>query len=166
MSNVEPIFYAFALPENVVLVQGEHERSRQAPNATPHRLSSSSEREVHHHARHPRARCYDPHIVARLPNDIEKTTEALPIISEPTPLTLDIAPEQPAGKATPIPRVSVFLYVDGILVERYLVGYVPYQWVLDPSRMVPGEHLLTALVSWRDDHFGIAHVKVHVERTP
>ncbi|MBI3392090.1 MAG: hypothetical protein HY039_02770 [Nitrospirae bacterium] len=28
----------------------------------------------------------------------------------------------------------------------------------------PGEHVITGLVAWRDDHFGIAHVRVWVEK--
>ena len=40
-----------------------------------------------------------------------------------------IASRQPVDRTTPIPRMSVFLYIDGVLVERNLDGYVPYQWI-------------------------------------
>jgi hypothetical protein len=57
----------------------------------------------------------------------------------------------------------VFIFVNGEMVERYLVGYVPFQWRIDPRRLGPGEHVVTGLLAWRDDHFGIAHVRVRVD---
>ena len=85
-------------------------------------------------------------------------------ISEPTLLRFDVAPEQLPGHLAPLPRLSVFIFVDGIVVERELVGYVPYQWIVNPLRLGPGEHVISGLLAWRDDHFGIVHSKVWVER--
>jgi hypothetical protein len=168
MPNLIPIVYAFALPENVVRVkdkgQGAAVRALRANlRPTSYRLTPGSDRSLHHHSLHPRARCYDPIIEARFLENIRRTAAGIPRISRSTPLRLDIASQQPAGALPPIPRVSAFIFVDGILVERYLVGYIPYQWILEPARLRAGEHLITAVLAWRDDHFGIAHVRVNVE---
>ena len=50
------------------------------------------------------------------------------------------------------------------MVERFLSGYVPFNWIIDPAKLPPGEHVIIGLVAWRDDHFGIAHVRVWVEK--
>ncbi len=61
---------------------------------------------------------------------------------------------------------DVFVFVDGALVERNLDGYLPYQWELDPNNLDPGEHVITALLAWPDDHFGVTHLRVIVEDYP
>lgn len=86
-------------------------------------------------------------------------------LTERTPLRVGIASEQPPRRVAPIPRAFVFIFVDGILVERNLDGYVPYQWVLDPVELGPGEHVVTAFLGWREDHFGVRHVRVNVEES-
>ena len=154
--QIVPILYAFSLAKNVVIVRGAGSdrslRTGEAVTAPPW----PTDRKPHLHALHPRGRCYDPKISLTLP-------EAGAPISKPTPLRLGVEDEQVGGHDRPIPRVSVFIYVDGVLMERYLVGYSPFQWQLDPKRLGPGDHVVTGLMAWRDDHFGIAHVKVRVE---
>ncbi len=142
------------------------------------RFPGSPSRSIHVHARHARERCYDPDIVASFPDarefaranprfaaDTEDRSPApVPKITKPTPLRFDIAREQPPGREFPIPRVSVFIYVDGVMVERFLSGYAPFTWIVDPARIAPGEHVVTGVFAWRDDHFGIAHARVWVEK--
>jgi hypothetical protein len=158
--QVVPILYAFSLPKNVVIVRGA---SGSATPRTGDPVPSPpwpADRKPHLHARHARSRCYDPRISLSLPEAAK--ADAGFAISKPTLLRLGIEEEQ-GGRDRPIPRVSVFIYVDGVLAERYLVGYAPFQWRLDPQRLGRGEHVVTGLMAWRDDHFGIAHVKVRVE---
>ncbi len=177
-----PIFYAFALPRNAVIVKGK------AANATSplggkgasNNVSSipvplvdvrmlprtRGSAPIYFHATHPWARCYNPVIEARLPAGLKKNKKGLPLIQHATPLSLNIAKYPPPGRLQPIKRVSVFIYVDGKMVERLLSGYTPYHWIIDPATLTPGEHVITGLFSWRDDHFGIVHKKVWVEQLP
>lgn len=161
-----PILYAFGLPREAVIVKGSAnaERNQKATLRSPNPpLRLATDRPVHLHARHPRARCYNPTITLSSVAAGQRTKEGLLRITQGTPLRVDVAADQGSGRAQPVPRVSVFIYVDGVAVERYLVGYVPFQWVLDPATMKPGDHVVTALLAWRDDHFGIAHLKVKTE---
>lgn len=177
-----PILYAFALPHNAVIVTGKiagtapplsNKRvsgkmsSAPVPLIDPRMLPRTrGSAPIHFHAAHPWVRCYNPHIEARLPDGLAKNKKGLPLIQHATPLSLDIAKQQPSGRLRPIERVSVFIFVDGKLVERLLSGYTPYQWIIDPAAFSSGEHVITGVFSWRDDHFGMVHKKVWVERPP
>ncbi len=176
-----PVLYAFALPRNTVIVKGKAADTASPlsgkgasgkVNSTPVPLvdarmlpRTKGTAPIHFHAAHPWVRCYNPNIEARLPGGLAKNKKGLPLIQRATPLSLDIAKQQPPGRLRPIERVSVFIYVDGKMVERLLSGYTPYQWIIDPAELTPGEHVITGLFTWRDDHFGIVHKKVWVERS-
>ncbi len=172
MTGLEPVFHAFALPENVVIVNGASQGNKQTSVAskldkTPLRrpaLNLTSNTVLHQHANHPRSRCYDPLIEISLPQ-IETAGELVQL-KRKTVLRLNVAEEQPGIRAAPIPWSSVFVFVDGALVERNLDGYLPYQWELDPNNLDPGEHVITALLAWPDDHFGVTHLRVIVEDYP
>jgi hypothetical protein len=159
-----PIVYAFSLPKNTVIVQATDGAPRPqaaigtevvpGPPAPP-------DRNLHLHSRHNRGRCYDPKIQLSLA-EASAGADGVYALSKPTALRLAVADDQGPGHVRPIPRVSVFIYVDGVMVERYLVGYTPFQFQIQPERLGPGEHVVTGLMAWRDDHFGIAHIKVRV----
>lgn len=145
---------AMALPENVVLVSGtgkaqggkESERT-----GVPYRLELTTKRPQYHHARHPRSRCYDPKIEARVLSSTEGTT-----------LRLSLSEEQGRDLERPDSRVSVHLYLDGKLVLHEPKGYLPYHWTVDPGGAGPGEHEVTAIVSWREEHTGIVHANLRL----
>ncbi len=166
MAELEPVFYAFSLPENVLIVKGEKRQGVGIPSPDvsskklAHRLEPG-ESGAHQHALHPRARCYNPGVELSFPE--AETINGSFQLRERTPLRIDISPEQPQGRVAPIPRAGIFIFVDGALVERNLDGYIPYHWVLDPAELGPGEHVVSGLLAWRDDHFGMRHIKVNVE---
>ncbi len=173
--NMIPIMYAYSLPRNTVIVKDKRGKTKyrgrlsrdkkplSVPLVDPAMLSRTvGEKPVHFHASHPWQRCYNPEIVANLPEGIRKM-KGIPVIERQIPLSFDISKQQPPGRARPIGRVSVFIFVDGKMVERLLSGYAPYQWIIDPSILSSGEHVITGLFTWRDDHFGIAHKKIWVE---
>ena len=172
MTGLEPVFHAFALPENVVIVTGAGQGNKQTSAAskldkTPIRrlaLNTTSNTVLHQHASHPRSRCYDPLVEMSFPQ-IETAGELVQLKGK-TVLRLNVAEEQPGLRMAPIPRASVFVFVDGALVERNLDGYLPYQWVLDTKNLDPGEHVITGLLAWPDDHFGVTHRRVLVEDYP
>lgn len=174
-TKFSPILYAFALPNNTIIVKGTPlsrkemvkresmllRASNKKPEPIPERVESI--RKKHFHATHPRERCYNPKIEARLTDEFQKTKKGLPKIDKTTAISLSISDKQEPGHARPLSRVSVFVYVDGLLTERLLVGYDPYQWIIDPSQFTPGEHIITGLFTWRGDHFGLVHKKVWIE---
>jgi hypothetical protein len=166
-AGISPVLQAFSLPDNVIIVKGKESPTvatyRVEGTRVPHRLArTDSEPPIHQHALHPRERCYSPHIELSFPE--AETVERVVHLKEPTPLRIDISPDQPRRRLAPIPRPAVFVFVDEVLVERNLDGYVPYQWVLEPTRLGPGEHWVSVFLSWQDDHFAVRHVRVNVER--
>jgi hypothetical protein len=166
LAGISPAFQAFSLPENVIIVEGSKPTTGATPNtepsSVPHRLArADSEPLIHQHALHPRQRCYSPSIELSFPE--AETVDGVVQLKGPTPLRIDIAADQPQRRLPPIPRPSVFLFVDEVLVERHLDAYVPYQWILDPNRLGPGEHGVSVLLDWQDDHFGVRHLRVKVE---
>ncbi len=171
MPRLVPAIHAFALPDNAVIVKGPqsgngYSSSARTPDKTPYRLraqSVASNVVLHQHAHHPRSRCYDPPIEISFPE--AQTIKGMVRLTEKTPLRLDLALDQLKGRVAPIPKVSVSVFVDGALVERHLEGYLPDQWVLDPTEYDPGEHVITALLAWPDDHFGVRHARILVEET-
>jgi hypothetical protein len=166
-AGISPAFQAFSLPDSVIIVKGSKPTTGATlnvkPTNVPHRLArGGSEPLIHQHALHPRERCYSPTIELSFLG--AETVEGVVHLKEPTPLRIDISTDQPQRRLSPIPRPSVFLFVDEVLVERNLDAYVPYQWVLDPSRLGPGEHWVSVLLDWQEDHFGVRHVRVKAER--
>lgn len=163
-----PILYAYALPQNSVIVEGKTKKqalvkARPATTTEPVYSSKRPAKSLHFHARHAPTLCYSPVIQAKFPRSVKKNKQGVARINKPTPVSLSISSRQPKGKARPIPRVSVFVYVDGVLKEKMLAAYTPYQWIADPREIGPGEHVISSLFTWKDDHFGIVHTKIHVE---
>jgi hypothetical protein len=166
MPNIEPVMYAFSLPENVVIVRGDKPGSKETSvdaevTAVAYRVEGPAKSNVlHQHALHPRQRCFNPSIELSFPE--AESVDGVAQITKATTLRIDISAEQPNGRVPPIRRAIVFIFVDGVLVERNVDGYLPYHWRLDPMTLGSGEHIVTGLIAWRDDHFGIRHVKVRV----
>jgi hypothetical protein len=170
-----PVHYAYALPRNIVLVRSDtgaaprHTAARVVARPPSPRVTGesapSNPRPLHLHARHPRSLCYNPRVALTWPDSVTRTAEGLPVLKGPTGLRIEPAGDQGAGFLAPLPRFSVFVFLDGVMVERTLSGYEPYHWRVDPTGLQPGEHVVTALLAWRDDHFGIAHARVRVERS-
>jgi hypothetical protein len=159
-------FNAFALPDNSIILKGGGGSRPPAsmPSPLPHRLDLDLPGDdIQVHAVHPRARCYDPVVVIELPVDTQRTSTGVPRITRPTILRFDLAPSQRPGYLAPIPRASISVHVDGTRVDGQSATYLPYNWVLDPSLLIPGEHLISGVISWKEDHFGFVHVRVSVE---
>ncbi len=175
--DMVPIMYAYSLPNNAVNVKetdGNSEPSnlnahtetilqQQIPLINPLlKFRTEDGDPIHFHASHLWARCYNPNINAYFPKELSLKESNIPIINQPTTISFDIADKQPRGRARPISRISVFIFVDGQMEERMLSGYAPYQWIIDPTALTPGEHIITGVFAWRDDHFGLVHKKIWI----
>jgi hypothetical protein len=165
MPNIEPVMYAFSLPDNVVIVKSDKPFTHQASGSmevkeVAHRIDGAA-RFLHHHALHPRQRCFNPSIELTFLN--AETVDGVIQLVKTATLRLDVVKKQPYGRLAPIPRVTIFIFVDGVLIERNVDGYLPYNWELDLVKLGPGDHIVTGLLSWRDDHFGVRHVHVNVK---
>jgi hypothetical protein len=167
--GLSPVFQAFSLPDNVVITQGSEPENPGGDSNTkaekvPHRLArDGSESLSHQHARHPRERCFSPTFELSFPDGTE-AVDGVFHLGEPTPIRVDISSEESRRRLPPIPRPAVFLYIDEVLVEKNLDGYVPYQWILEPKLLGPGEHWLSVFLSWQEDHFGVRHIRVKAKR--
>lgn len=114
---------------------------------------------VHQHATHKYERCYDPKIEIKPVGDLTKKNDVL-TVGKTTAFRLNAQTVQGVGRVTPIPRLSLFVFVDDVMVTRLLPAYLPFQWQLDPTKFTEGEHVVTAMLSWRDEHIGITHQKI------
>ena len=111
------------------------------------------------HATHNYDRCYDPAIEIKPVGAVTKKSDVI-TVGKTTAFRLNAQTDQGVGRVTPIPRLSLFVFVDDAMVTRLLPAYLPFQWQLDPTKFSEGEHVITAMLSWRDEHIGITHQKI------
>jgi len=155
------VAYGYSLPRNAVIVEGTASSAPQLrPASTAPPFEPLPNRVVQPHALHSRARCYNPRITLSLAGEEQQTGGVIPFISEATPVRIDFPMQQGEGRLPPQPRMSIFVFMDGQMVERCLSAYAPYQWIVDPNKLRPGEHVITALIVWRDDHLGLGQARV------
>jgi len=116
---------------------------------------------VQQHATHKYNQCYDPKI-RMIPLNVKYEKNITIKAKNTTTFRLTAPEDQGQGRVPPIPRLSIFVFVDNTMVTRVLPAYLPYQWQFDPTKYVDGEHVITAMLSWRDEHIGIAHQRIVV----
>jgi len=61
-------------------------------------------------------------------------------------------------------RIEPVLFVDGQFIFENELGFIPMTWMWDTSRYAPGEHVISVNLRGYEGNFGIATVKLKVER--
>jgi hypothetical protein len=158
---------AFRLPENTILVgeppptvttidaSGWKKETRVAQQA-------SSPKRMYAHAQQPLEARGDFSVRLELPGDLQKTSDGVPIVTRQTPVRLTI-PDSDRARAL-ARRFEPVFFLDGQFVFENEVGFVPMTWNWDPQAVNPGEHYLTVNLRGYEGNFGMATIKVAVQK--
>jgi hypothetical protein len=157
---------AFALPENSILI-GEPQRhvrlisslptpARQRPKA------AAQPKRMYAHAQQPLESRGDFKVHLTLPKDLPRSPAGLPIVTARTAVRLDVdAADRERALAR---RFEPVFFIDGQFAFENEVGFVPMTWNFDPAALNDGEHFLTVNLRGYEGNFGMATLKVLVQR--
>ena len=168
--QIIPIVQAWALPPDTIIVlpkTGMPDRehfftSKDKPAGEMKSwFANSTDTSTMQHASHIYDRCFDP-AVTITPLGTLQNQNGKWLINQMSTFSFTAAADQGAGRVAPIPRLSLFVFVDDVMVTRLMPAYFPYQWKLDPAKYLAGDHVVTLMLSWRDDHIGVTHQKIYI----
>ncbi len=97
-----------------------------------------------------------------VPPGVERTVDGLPVLSDRTPVRVDI--HGPMRDVVVNQRFEVGFYIDGKYVFENEVAFLPTSWVLDPSRLSPGRHYVTSNLWVYEGGTGAASLEFVVAR--
>lgn len=97
-----------------------------------------------------------------LPKTSGKTQNGLPIVSGIVPIRMEID-EKDLARALNRGFEPAF-FVDGVFTYENEVGFMPITWHWDSTKVNDGVHYITANVRGYEGNFGVATVKVFVQR--
>jgi len=156
---------AFALPENTVLVgapQQEIKLIANMPESSQQRPKSAARaKRMYSHAQQPLDSRGDFKVLWTLPK-LPRSASGVPIVSGVTPVRLDIDPVDRVRALSR--RFEPVFFVDGQFAFENEVGFVPMTWNFDPATLNEGEHFLTVNMRGYEGNFGMATLKVIVQR--
>lgn len=158
---------AYELPANAVIVTAPGSRRRprfiDAARLSGGRRTPETGKpgRMYDHWKHPRDRCYDPRVRVIPPAELPRTTDGLPRIAGPVPLTVTVAPADRRYMLDQ--RFEIVVYVDFVFVFEEELGYTPFTWKWNPEGVNPGIHYLTVMLRGYEGHFGTETVKVRVD---
>jgi len=91
-----------------------------------------------------------------------KNANGLPIVDGIVPVRLDVDPKDKERALAR--RFEPVFFVDGIFAFENEVGFLPMTWRWDTRQTHPGEHFLTVNFRGYEGNFGMATIKVMVQR--
>lgn len=156
---------AFTLSNNAILVDPPPTQVRvieDLPEPLVRRESlQRSQRRMRDYARQSLEQRRDFPISASFPPELPRTAEGLPIVTQPVPLRLEVAPEHLGDLLAE--RFEAMFYVDGLFRFETEAGFFPLSWTWDPASVNPGPHYITVNLIGYDGHFGITTLRVQAE---
>lgn len=158
---------AYALSDNSIIVGPPSDHValiEDLPWGEQRRLANDTLRKrMHFHRQQPLESRGDYRITLTLPDDLPKDADGLPIITGIVPVRLDIAEAHRARALAR--RFEPVFFVDGSFAFENEVGFLPMTWRWDTVGTNPGIHYITANLRGYEGNFGIATLKVRVQRT-
>jgi hypothetical protein len=156
---------AFALPANTVLVgapQREVKLIAHLPEPPQQRPKSAARaKRMYSHAQQPLESRGDFKLLWTLPK-LPRSASGVPIVSSVTPVRLEVDPVDRERALSR--RFEPVFFVDGQFAFENEVGFVPMTWNFDPATLNEGEHFLTVNLRGYEGNFGMATLKVIVQR--
>jgi FlgD Ig-like domain len=157
---------ALRLPDNTILVGPPPQAVRLSASVKP----ADGVRVVTPAARKRMFAAFDQPIEERgdvtievsLPEVKQRTPSGLPIVHEATPVRLDVS--DALRERVLKSRFEPVFFVDGQFAFENEVGFLPMNWIWNPSALAPGEHFLTVNLRGYEGNFGIATLRVQVDR--
>jgi hypothetical protein len=157
---------AFALPDNSILVGAAPGKvtliSDLDANAPRREKTSNALKRMYAHGQQPLDERGDFKVHLTMPNNLPRTPAGLPIVSATVPVRLEVAAHDRERALSR--RFEPVFFVDGQFAFENEVGFVPMTWNFDPSALNAGEHFLTVNLRGYEGNFGMATVKVLVQR--
>ncbi len=157
---------AFSLSDNTLLV-GPNENQNMLVEKLPwgevrREVKKRPPKRMYAHAQQPLENRGDFNIELVLPDGIKRNKAGVPIVSGSVPVRLDIDDRDRARALAQ--RFEPVFFLDGVFVFENETGFLPMTWNWDASAVNPGTHYLTANLRGYEGNFGIATVKVNVEK--
>lgn len=155
---------AFSLPENSILVGEPGPQVQLIPglSARAQRPKSGTQaKRMYSHAQQPLESRGDFKVLWTLPS-LPRSATGLPIVTGMTPVRLDV--HQADRERALSRRFEPVFFIDGQFAFENEVGFVPMTWNFDPSALNEGEHFLTVNLRGYEGNFGMATLKVLVQR--
>lgn len=158
---------AFRLPENTILVGAPPPKVAIIdvsawPRSVRASQASQSQKRMFAHSQQPLEARGDFAVQLVLPDGLKRTADGVPIIAGAVPVRLEI-PEAERARAL-ARRFEPVFFLDGQYVFENEVGFVPMTWNWDSRAVNPGEHYLTVNLRGYEGNFGMATVKVVVQK--
>jgi hypothetical protein len=158
---------AFRLPENTILVGTPPLKVTTLEasgwtKATRVAHTASSPKRMYSHSQQPLEARGDFGVQLVLPGDLQRTAAGVAIVTREVPVRLEI-PDVDRARAL-ARRFEPVFFLDGQFVFENEVGFVPMTWNWDPKAVNPGEHYLTVNLRGYEGNFGMATIKVLVQR--
>lgn len=157
---------AYRLPDNTVIV-GEPATKvslieKMNWNSTERIKIQEQKKRMYAHSQQTLETRGDYSVQLQIPDSIKRNEENVPVISEITPIRLEID-EKDLNRVINRRFEPVF-FVDGQYQFENEVGFVPMTWNWDPSQINNGIHYITVNVRGYEGNFGMATIKVQVNK--
>lgn len=157
---------AFALPQNAILIgdpQAQVALIERLPAQRVQRPKAKVQpKHMYSHAQQPLEARGDFKVQLSLPNGLQRTAAGLPVISTSVPVRLEVdAKDRDRALAR---RFEPVFFIDGQFAFENEVGFVPMTWNFDPAALNEGEHFITVNLRGYEGNFGMATVKIFVQR--
>jgi hypothetical protein len=155
---------AFSLPDNSILV-GESQQQVQLISGLPaqaqRQKNGTQAKRMYSHAQQPLESRGDFKVLWTLPK-LPRSATGVPIVTSVTPVRLDV--QQADRERALSRRFEPVFFIDGQFAFENEVGFVPMTWNFDPAALNEGEHFLTVNLRGYEGNFGMATLKVFVQR--
>ena len=151
---------AFSLSDNTILVGPALLAVRlipDVPDDAHRRVRRDPPKRMYDYARQALTHRRDFAVHLRLPEDVERNGEGLPVLHGPTPMRVEVEDEELQRVLDQ--RCEVLFFIDGQLVFENEVGFLPTTWTWQPRGMSAGVHHVTANVRGFEGHFGVSTVR-------
>jgi len=110
-----------------------------------------------HHIEFP----YEPKAELVFPETITRTQEGLPIITNSTPIVIQL--NDADAKFMRRERFAVQIFIDDIFISGEPEGYSPYTFEFNPQGLNEGKHQVIVNLRGLYDHIGIGEAVVYVK---
>ena len=157
---------AFSLSDNTLLV-GPDIRENQLIEEMSWPVSKRVVKQEHDkrmyaHAQQPLEGRGDFGISLKLPHGVKRDKAGVPVVTGLVSVRLDVdARDRARALAT---RFEPVFFLDGVFVFENETGYLPMTWNWDTSAVNEGTHYLTANLRGYEGNFGMATVRVVVQK--
>lgn len=156
---------AYSLSENTVLIGPRVDQVAFVETDAPPELRMrrpQKQKRMHYHADQPLETRGDVVVSVDLGPKTKRDKQGRWVVSSRTPVRLQVA--EADRERVLARRFEPVFFVDGIFAFENEVGFLPMTWNWDTESMLAGEHFITVNLRGYEGNFGMATLKVWVEK--